>query len=261
QVHDATDAARLSKTAAAGRDAVVATQTTAGGRHPEVRYAVCFSGGKDSMLALDRAVRAGLCVARLATLYDAASERVRFHAVPIAVMRAQAAALSLPLSLYPTTPATFEGVFLSALDELRSEGFGGLIFGDIHLADVRAWYEERVRAAGLEHVEPIWGEPPGQLAREVLVRGYTAILTCIEEAKTELAWLGQQLSPQLIAAFERRGIDPCGEYGEYHTLVTDGPLFRAPLPVRFGAVHIDRDPYTQGRFRQVDVQLHAQTST
>jgi diphthine-ammonia ligase len=224
------------------------------------RYAVLSSGGKDSILALDRAVRSGLHVTRLVTLYDEASERVRFHAVPIAVMRAQAEALALPIRLYPTTPATFEQVFLSALGALRSEGIGGLIFGDIHLADVRAWYEERVRAAGLEHLEPIWGEPPGQLVREVLARGYTAVLTCIEEAKTEPAWLGQQLSPQLIAAFEQRGIDPCGEYGEYHTLVTDGPLFRAPLPVRFGLVHVDRDPHTQGRFRQVDVQLHAQTS-
>jgi diphthine-ammonia ligase len=238
----------------------VATQTTAGGRPTDDRYAVCFSGGKDSMLALDRAMRAGLHVARLVTLYDAASERVRFHAVPIAVMRAQAAALALPISLYPTTPATFETNFLSGLDTLRSEGIDGLIFGDIHLADVRAWYEERVRAAGLEHVEPLWGEPSGQLAREVLACGYTAVLTCIEEAKTEPAWLGQVLSPELIVAFERRGIDPCGEYGEYHTLVTDGPLFHAPLPVRIGPVHVDRDPHTQGRFRQVDVQLHAQTS-
>jgi diphthine-ammonia ligase len=235
----------------------VAAQTTARGRHTDDRYAVCFSGGKDSVLALDRAVRAGLRVDQLLTLYDAASERVRFHAVPIAVMRAQAEALSLPISLHPTTPANFEQVFLSALDALRSEGIRGLIFGDIHLADVRAWYEERVRAAGLEHVEPIWGEPPGQLVREVLARGYTAVLTCIEEAKTEPAWLGQPLSPRLIAAFAQRGIDPCGEYGEYHTLVTDGPLFRAPLPVRFGLVHVDRDPHTQGRFRQVDVQLQA----
>jgi diphthine-ammonia ligase len=180
--------------------------------------------------------------------------------VPIAVIQAHAEALSLPLSLHPTTPATFEPVFLSALGALRSEGIGGLIFGDSHLANVRAWYEQLVRAAGLEHVEPIWGEPPGQLVREVLARGYTAVITCIEEAKTEPAWLGQQLSPELIAAFERRGIDPCGEYGEYHTLVTDGPLFRAPLPVRFGLVHVDRDPHTQGRFRQMDVQLHAQTS-
>ena len=145
-------------------------------------YAVCFSGGKDSMLALDRARRSGSQVARLVTLYDAASERVRFHAVPIGVMRAQAEALALPLSVYPTTAATFEVAFLAALAALRAEGTAGVIFGNIHLADVRAWYEERVRAAGLEHVEPLWGEAPGRLAREVLARGYTAGLTGIEEA-------------------------------------------------------------------------------
>jgi len=221
----------------------------------EQSYAVCFSGGKDSMLALDRARRAGLRIARLVTLYDEASERVRFHAVPIGVMRAQAEALALPLSVYATTPATFEAVFLAALAALRTDGISGVIFGNIHLADVRAWYEERVRAAGLEHVEPLWGEAPGQLAREVLARGYTAVLTCIEEAKAEPAWLGQPLSEELITAFERRGIDPCGEYGEYHTLVTNGPLFRRPLPVYFGDVHMEGEG--QGRFRQLDVQLRA----
>lgn len=221
------------------------------------RYAVCSSGGKDSMLALDRAIRSGLRVTRLVTLYDEASERVRFHAVPVGVMRAQAEALALPLSLYPTTPATFEAVFLAALADLKAEGIGGLIFGNIHLADVRAWYEDRVRAAGLEHIEPLWGEAPGRLVRDVLARGYTAVLTCIEEAKTEPAWLGQPLTEQLVAAFERRGIDPCGEQGEYHTLVTNGPLFRTPLPVRFGAVHIAGEGHGQGmdRFRQLDVQL------
>ncbi len=220
-------------------------------------YAVSFSGGKDSMLALDRAVRAGLRVARLLTLYDEASERVRFHAVPVAVMRAQADALGLPISLYPTTPATFEQVFRQALEGLRAEGIAGLIFGNIHLADVRAWYEERVRAAGLEHVEPLWGEAPGLLVREAIARGYCAVLTCVEEATADAAWLGQMLSEELVAAFEARGIDPCGERGEYHTLVTDGPLFRAPLAVRFGAVHVDGDPQLGGRFRQLDVQLSA----
>lgn len=223
----------------------------------EQTYAVCFSGGKDSMLALDRARRAGLRIARLVTLYDGATERVRFHAVPISVMRAQAEELGIPLSVFPTTPATFEVVFLAALAALRADGITGVIFGNIHLADVRAWYEERVRAAGLEHVEPLWGEAPGRLAREVLARGYTAVLTCIEEAKAEPAWLGQPLSEELIAAFERRGIDLCGEYGEYHTLVTDGPLFRGPLPVRFGDVHIEGEGPGQGRFRQLDVQLQA----
>ena len=220
-------------------------------------YAVCFSGGKDSMLALDRAVRSGLRVTRLVTLYDEASERVRFHAVPVAVMRAQGAALGLPLRLYPTTPASFEAVFLSALADLRADGISGVIFGNIHLADVRAWYEERVRAAGLDHVEPIWGEPPDRLVREVLARGYTAMLTCVEEAKAERDWLGQPLSEELIAAFERRGIDCCGEYGEYHTLVTDGPLFRWPLAVRWGGIRVEPDLPPEQRFCQLDVSVDA----
>jgi uncharacterized protein (TIGR00290 family) len=216
---------------------------------PATTCAVAFSGGKDSMLAMDRALRAGLRVTSLLTLYDAASQRVRFHGVPVDVMRAQAEVLGLPLSLHPTTPATFEPVFLATLTKLRAAGVGGLIFGDIHLADVRAWYEERVRAAGLAHVEPLWGEEPAVLVQEVLERGYTAIITCIEEARADPAWLGQPLTPALVADFSRRGIDLCGERGEYHTLVTNGPLFRAPLAVRFGATH------AEAGFRQLDVQL------
>jgi uncharacterized protein (TIGR00290 family) len=216
----------------------------------QLQYAVSFSGGKDSMLALDRAVRSGRRVARLVTLYDEASGRVRFHGVPVAVMQAQARALGLPIRLYPTTPANFELVFLRVLQELRTEGIAGMIFGNIHLADVRAWYEERVQAAGLEHVEPLWSEPPEELVREVIGRGYTARLTCIEEATADPTWLGQTLSEELVAAFAARGIDACGERGEYHTLVTDGPLFRTPLGVEYsGEVHV------AGGFRQLDVRL------
>jgi diphthamide synthase (EF-2-diphthine--ammonia ligase) len=122
---------------------------------------------------------------------------------------------------------------------------------------VRAWYEERVRAAGLEHVEPLWGEPPARLAREVVARGYTAVLTCVETAKTEPAWLGQVLSDELIAAFERRGIDSCGEYGEYHTLVTAGPLFRQPLALEFAPAPALPATGEPPRFRQLDVRLAA----
>lgn len=213
------------------------------------RYAVMFSGGKDSMLALDRVARAGYRDLTLLTLYDGATERVRFHGVPLAVMRAQGKALGLPSHFRPTTPETFESVFIETLAVLRNDGFTGVIFGNIHLADVRAWYEERVRAAGLAHIEPIWGEPPALLAREAVYRGYRALLTCIEDARANPTWLGQTLSDTLIAKFEAAGIDPCGERGEYHTLVTDGPLFRHPLAVRTGDVR------GESGFSQLDVQL------
>jgi len=227
------------------------SDSNSGGAHDATRHAVSFSGGKDSMLALDRAIRAGYRVSALLTLYDGASDRVRFHGVPMGVMRAQADALGLPARHHPTAPETFERVFLAALGELRAEGIGGLIFGDIHLADVRAWYEGRVRAAGLEHVEPLWGEDPAALAAEVVARGYRAIITCLEDATTDPAWLGRPLTGALVAEFARRGIDPCGERGEYHTLVTDGPLFRAPLAIQLGGAH------GEGGFHQLDVRLAA----
>jgi uncharacterized protein (TIGR00290 family) len=215
--------------------------------------AVWFSGGKDSMLALDRAVRAGCTGLRLVTLYDHDSGRVRFHGVPAEVMRAQADALGLPMRCYSTTPSTFEEVFLAALAEQRAEGIGGVIFGNIHLADVRAWYEERVRAAGLEHIEPIWGEPPVMLVREVIARGYRAVLTCVEAACADRAWLGRPITPELVDTFAAAGIDPCGERGEYHTLVTDGPLFRHPLAVRLGVV--PGEIHEENGFCQLDVRL------
>ncbi len=196
--------------------------------------ALSFSGGKDSMLALDRAIRRGWPVRALLNLYDAASRRVRFHGVRQELIQAQADALGLTLLSYPTQPDTFEQVFLGALDDLRERGVDAIIFGDIHLADVRAWYEERTTAKGLAHLEPLWGEPVGLLAREVVQRGYQAILTSVELARARETWLGQPLSAALIAEFESAGIDACGERGEYHTFVSSGPLFHHPLPIRLG---------------------------
>src|SRR5262249_37931585 len=152
-------------------------------------------GGKDSMLALDRAIRQGYQVRRLVTFYDAASGRVRFHGVPVEAMQAQAQALSIPSTLAPTAPETFEEEFLQTMDELRAEGIEAVVFGDIHLADVRAWYSARVHAAGLDHVELLWGEEPTALVHELFDRGYRAILTCIEEGRADPAWLGQYLTP------------------------------------------------------------------
>ncbi len=212
------------------------------------RCALSFSGGKDSALALDRAIRQGLQIDYLVTMYDEVSQRVRFHGVPIALIQAQANALGIPLLAYPTLPETFEAVFLQSLKDLCQEGISTLLFGNIHLADVRAWYEERVLAAGLIHREPLWGEAPSNLVREFLARGYAAVLTCIEEAHANPAWLGAPLTEELIQAFERAAIDPCGERGEYHTFVHAGPLLSAPLAFRLG------ERVSSSGFQQIDVQ-------
>jgi uncharacterized protein (TIGR00290 family) len=213
------------------------------------RCAVSFSGGKDSFLALDRACRAGYRVDSLVTLYDEASQRVRFHGVPIDAIQAQADAVGIPLLRYPTRPEHFEATFLTALHDLRRVGVTSIIFGNIHLADVRAWYEERTTQAGLRHHEPLWGEEPGQLVREGIARGYLATLTCIDTRCARAAWLGALLDEALVQEFEQAGIDPCGEHGEYHTFVHAGPLFRENLALIPGKERV------QDGFRQIDIQL------
>lgn len=215
----------------------------------EERSALSLSGGKDSILALDRLTRAGKHMNYLVTMYDAATERVRFHGVPITHIQAQADALGIPLLRYPTTPENFESVFLRSLQDLRQLNVTGIAFGNIHLADVRAWYEERTTGVGLTHLEPLWNEDPAKLVRECIARGYLATLTCIEVARAKAEWLGATLTEQLVDEFEQEGIDPCGERGEYHTFVSAGPLFAHSLPIRLGSTK------TMAGFQLVDILL------
>jgi uncharacterized protein (TIGR00290 family) len=188
-----------------------------------------WSGGKDSALALDRAGRRGLEVTRLLSFYDSTTRRVRFHATRVEMLEAQAAAVGIRLRAVPTTWAEMEANLRHELASLREEGFAGVVFGDIHLADVRAWYEDRVTAAGLEHVEPIWGEPPEVLLGEFIASGGRAVITCVELAKLDEAWLGRIIDERFASEIATTGADPCGENGEYHSFAFAGPVFKKPL--------------------------------
>ena len=213
------------------------------------RYALMWSGGKDSALALMRARSRGLDVARLLNIYDPASDRVRFHATRRELIQAQADAIGIELRQYGVAWNSYEPAFRGVLDGLRAEGFRGVVFGDIHLADVRAWYEDRVRAAGLEHVEPIWGEAPATLVAEFVASGSRAVITCCELPKLGEEWLGRVIDERFVASIGATGIDPAGENGEYHSFVFAGPLFKAPLRWRAGGRR------AEGDFAQLDIEL------
>jgi diphthine-ammonia ligase len=205
------------------------------------RYALSFSGGKDSTLALDRALRQGLNVARLFNIYEGVSGRVRFHGIRAPLIAAQAESIGIPLVQDSTHPDDYETVFLRTLDRLRDQGIGGIVFGNIHLADIRAWYEERVTGRGLEHVEPLWGEPGLALAHEVVDRGYLARLVSIDLARTPESWLGRVLDRGLLEEIAAHPeIDPCGERGEFHTFVESGPIFKQPIGIRL-APHVEME--------------------
>ena len=197
-------------------------------------YALMWSGGKDSALALQRARAEGIEVNRLLSFYDAASGRVRFHATRVAMLRAQADAIGLPLRAIGTSWSEMEGRFGEELRGLAEEGFAGVVFGDIHLADVRAWYEQRVTAAGLEHVEPIWSEPPAELLREYVESGGRAVVTCVDLARLDASWLGRVTDRRFLEEILAASVDPCGENGEYHSFAYDGAGFGTPVGWRPG---------------------------
>jgi len=198
-----------------------------------------WSGGKDSALALDRAGRRGLEVTRLMSFYDSTTRRVRFHATRVEMLEAQAAAIGIGLHAIPTTWAEMEANLRRELASLREDGFAGVVLGDIHLADVRAWYEERVTAAGLEHVEPIWGEPPKLLLGEFVASGGRAVITCVDLAKLDKAWLGRIIDERFASEIGITGADPCGENGEYHSFAFAGPVFKRPLAWVAGERRLD----------------------
>ncbi len=207
-----------------------------------------WSGGKDSYLALSRAAKQRLHVTTLVNFYDGPTGRVRFHATRRELIEAQAFALGLRLHQHATQADDYESVFLSALHELRDTGHAAVVFGNIHLADVRAWFEERVRAERLEHHEPLWGDPPDALLDEFVDSGARAVITCVETAKLPASWLGRPLDDAFATDIARLpGVDPCGERGEYHTFVHAGPRFAQPVAWRPGPIH------EEGGFAQLEL--------
>ena len=206
-----------------------------------------WSGGKDSALALWRARQRGLDIRWLVTACDAATGRVRFHATPLDTIARQADAAALAFAPVSTTWEGFDAALRDVYARLRREGCTGVVFGDIHLADVRAWYEERTAAAGLAHIEPLWGEDPRSLLAEFVAIGGRAVLTCVETTKLPVAWLGRVIDQDFVRDIAETPIDPCGENGEYHSFAFAGPFFRVPLRWRPG------DRRDEGRFAQLDV--------
>lgn len=189
-------------------------------------YALMSSGGKDSVLALDRARRQMLNVRYMVNVYEGSSERVRFHGVRRELIERQADSLDLELILGRTGPQDFDAAFGDTLEELRIRGVTGVVFGNIHLSDIREWYEQRVRAFGMEHIEPLWGDPPIELVWETVERGYQAIVTSVDLSKRAAGFLGRELDADLVTDIGVTDeLDPCGEAGEYHTFVYDGPEF------------------------------------
>jgi diphthine-ammonia ligase len=195
------------------------------------RVFVSWSGGKDAYLALQRAVRRGAEPAALVCMLHEDGLVSRGHGLPRALLEEQAAALGVPLVTRATTWDGYEAIFVSLLHELRAQGVQAAVFGDIDLQGHRDWVEGVCDLAGLGCHLPLWQEPRRRLIDEFLAGGSRATIVAVDSAKLGAEFLGLELDDAVISRLEAAGADACGEEGEYHTMVTQAPLFSRAVPL------------------------------
>lgn len=197
------------------------------------RAAVSWSGGKDSLAAV-AATREPFDLVCALTMFDESGQRSRSHGLRPELVAAQAARLGLRSATARCGWSTYDAAFTAALQGLAADGITHVVFGDLVYPEHRAWAEARCAEAGLTAVEPLFGLGTGALFDAFVASGAKALMVTVREPWLDASWLGRPLSAGMKDDFEARGIDPCGERGEYHTAVVDSPLFSHPIAVAHG---------------------------
>lgn len=205
-----------------------------------------WSSGKDSAWALQVLSQSDEYeVTGLFTTVNSAFERVAMHAVRVELLRQQAQAVGLPLHLieipYPCSDEQYAAVMSEFMAQASHDGVRCMAFGDLYLQDVRRYREERMQDTGIEAVFPLWERPTRELLGEMLAAGLRARLTCIDPRVLPAEFAGRELTLEMLENMPS-SIDPCGENGEFHTFVFDGPMFSSPLDIEMGEV-VTRDGF------------------
>jgi uncharacterized protein (TIGR00290 family) len=217
-------------------------------RHTSMRKKtwLSWSSGKDSAWALQVLRQSGEYeVTGLFTTVNSAFDRVAMHAVRVELLLRQAQAVGLPLHLiaipYPCSDQQYAVVMADFVARAGNERVQCMAFGDLYLQDVRRYREERMQGTGIEAVFPLWGRPTRELLAEMLAGGLRACVTCVDPRVLPEEFAGRELTTALLQGMPA-GIDPCGENGEFHTFVFDGPMFTQPLDIETGEV-VTRDGF------------------
>ncbi|CAM8652313.1 COG2102 Predicted ATPases of PP-loop superfamily [Oxalobacteraceae bacterium] len=189
---------------------------------------VSWSGGKDSCLALWRSQQSGFKVTHLLTALEETGSRVRSHGVSVQLMRAQAAALKLDIEFLSASWKEYEYQFIEKLTFLKSLGIQSGIFGDIDLIAHREWEEKVCGAAGIAACLPLWNEDRLSLVNEFFHAGFKARVSCVDGRFLDDTFVGCEFDQSFIDRLPA-GVDACGENGEFHTFVYNGPNFINPV--------------------------------
>jgi diphthine-ammonia ligase len=224
---------------------------------PLPKAAISWSAGKDSMLALLLAREAGLDVGHFLTMCEADGVS-KSHALPQSLIAAQLAAMGGLWTAVSVQPGAYAADFEAALASLRAQGCSHMVFGDIDLRAHRDWLEPACAKAGLQAVFPLWGMPRSAVAETIISRGIQAVLVCVDTRWLAAEFAGCAYDAALLARLPA-GVCPCGEGGEFHSFVWNGPGFAAPLSLRAGPVrHVaSRPPFQPTEFVFCTPEWHA----
>lgn len=201
---------------------------------------VSWSSGKDCAWALHMLRSEGeVQLAGLLTTVNRTAGRVSMHAVREQLLEMQAAALGLSLIKVllpsPCSNEQYESAMNEAIERAKADGITVIAFGDLFLEDVRMYREERMAGTGIDPVFPLWKSDTSLLAREMVEAGLRAYITCVDPKQMAPSFAGRTFDTRFLDELPS-GVDPCGEHGEFHTFVYDGPMFATPLPIMPGRV-------------------------
>ena len=196
-----------------------------------MRVFCSWSGGKESCLACYKAMQEGHEVASLLTMVTTTGSYSRSHRLSRELLIAQSQAIGIELHQRRVSWNTYERDFIKALNAFKQGGIEGGVFGALYLSDDRAWVERVCAEAGIVPLLPLWGMGGRNLFRAFIEAGFEAIVVAVRSDIMDDHWLGKRIDGEFMEEMEKSGIDVCGENGEYHTLVVDGPIFNKRIEI------------------------------
>jgi uncharacterized protein (TIGR00290 family) len=207
---------------------------------------VSWSGGKDSCMALREVQRtSNIRVGALLTTVTRDFDRISMHGVRRALLERQAASLGIPLhKIFISKGASneeYEAKMGEAFSEYRGRGIDTVVFGDLFLEEIRAYRERLIAKHDMASLYPIWGRDTSQLIRDFISLGFKTAIVCVDPKKLDPSFVGRVIDEELLAQLPLH-VDPCGENGEFHTFVFDGPIFKNPVKFTFGEI-VCRDSF------------------
>ena len=224
------------------------------GKCYDIMYAIASSGGKDSTFALYQAQKQGFNVKYLLHLYNPDNSRIRFHGYRKELIKKQAEAMGLEPLTVPARGDKYRQDFRCGLKRLKKKGVKGLLFGEINLEDCRKYNETIVKEVGLRYRAPLWKKPTKSILENfiaggspiyrpsgVISQGFKAIICSVWLKKLDKKYLGREINKEFLEdILKEKNVDPCGENGEYHSLVYNGPCFKKPLSFKIYGIHQEK---------------------